>query len=259
MLLPPTGKLLDKGIKLDNLKYQTYKLRKGGYFLIFKIRPDPGQRRKKENMSGQKRTPRHPIHALPMSNSTSFNFLDSYIVDHLWTARELSIEIVLGHQTVWHILKKNLHMRKIVSYNLTEAQKWHRYAIAQLYLQRYHNEGGVFLQCIVAIDDMWTRAYEPEVKGQSNEWHHKGSPRPKNVRHEPSRVKVMLIVAYDISHAVSQDQNVNAAYYQHFLEHNLHPVMRRKCPHFLRDNPPFILYDNARCHVAGTVAELLQR
>ncbi|KAJ4429454.1 hypothetical protein ANN_21623 [Periplaneta americana] len=86
----------------------------------------------------------------------------------------------------------------------------------------------------------------------------------KKMRYEPSRVKVMLIVAYDsesviISHAIPQDQNVNAAYYQHFLEHNLHPAMQRKRPHFLRDNPPFIFLDNTRCHVAGGVAELLQR
>ncbi|KAJ4447723.1 hypothetical protein ANN_09731 [Periplaneta americana] len=55
-----------------------------------------------------------------------------------------------------------------VSHNLTETQKWHRYAIAQLPLQRYHNEGDVFLKRIVAIDEMWAWAYEPELKRQSN-------------------------------------------------------------------------------------------
>lgn len=30
-----------------------------------------------------------------------------------WTTRELSMEVGLSHQTVWHILKKNLNMRKI--------------------------------------------------------------------------------------------------------------------------------------------------
>ncbi|KAJ4437343.1 hypothetical protein ANN_17482 [Periplaneta americana] len=86
-------------------------------------------------------------------------------VDHRWTVRELFIEVGLSHQTEWHILKKNLHMRKIaarwVPHNLTETQKWHRYAIAQLQLQRYHNEGNVFLQRIVAIDEKWAWTYEP--------------------------------------------------------------------------------------------------
>ncbi|KAJ4431926.1 hypothetical protein ANN_20533 [Periplaneta americana] len=73
---------------------------------------------------------------------------------------------------------------------------------------RYHKEGDVFLKRIVAIDETWTQAYEPELKLQSNEWHHKGS-RPKKVRYEPSRVKVMLIVAYD-----SEDQQI---YHQKFI------------------------------------------
>ncbi|KAJ4436145.1 hypothetical protein ANN_18772 [Periplaneta americana] len=53
-----------------------------------------------------------------------------------------------------------------VPHNLTEAQKWHRYATALLHLQRYHNEGDVFLQRVVAIDETWARAYEPELKRQ---------------------------------------------------------------------------------------------
>jgi hypothetical protein len=158
-------------------------------------------------------------------------------------------------------------MRKTVAcwvpHNLTEAQKWHRHAVAGLHLERYHNEGDAFLQRIVAIGETWARAYEPELKRRSNEWRHQGSPRPKKVRHEPSRVKVMLIVAYDsegviISHAVPEGQNVNTAYYQHFLEHNLRSAVWRKRPHFLRDNPRCFPRDNARCHVARAVSDLLQ-
>jgi hypothetical protein len=189
-------------------------------------------------------------------------------VGRCWTVRELFIDVGLSHQTVWHILKNKFHMRKAaarwVPHNLTEAQKWHRYAVAGLHLERYHNEGDTFLQRIVAIDETWTRAYEPELKRQSNEWRNQGSPRPKRVRCEPSRVKVTLIVAYDsegviISHAVPAGQNVNAAYYQHFLEHTLRPAMRRKRLHFLRDNPPCVRHDNVRCHVARAVSDLLQR
>ncbi|KAJ4444667.1 hypothetical protein ANN_06464 [Periplaneta americana] len=83
---------------------------------------------------------------------------------------------------------------------------------------------GRILQRIVAIDETWTRAYELELKRQSNEWHHKGSPRPKKCDMNPL---------------------------------GLRPALRRKCSHILRENQPFILHDNAR-HVAGTVTELLQ-
>jgi hypothetical protein len=94
------------------------------------------------------------------------------------------------------MLKNKLHMRKMaarwVPHNLAEAQKWHRHAVAGLHLERYHNEGDAFLQRIVAIDEKWARAYEAELMRQSNEWSHQGSPRPKKVRYEPSRVKVMF-------------------------------------------------------------------
>src|SRR5258705_4248364 len=121
-----------------------------------------------------------------------------------------------------------------------------------------------FLQRIVAIDETWARAYEPELKHQSNEWRHPGSSRPQKVRQEPSRVKVMLIVAYDyegviLTHDVPQGQTVNADYYCRFLQHHLRPAVRRKRPRLLRDNLPIVLYDNARCHVAQDVKDLLRR
>jgi hypothetical protein len=110
-------------------------------------------------------------------------------VDRRRIVRELSIEVGLGHQTVWHILENKLHMRKIaarwVPHNLTEAQKWHRYAVAGLHLERYHNEGDAFLQSIFVIDETWARAYKSELKRQSNEWSHQGSPRPKKCDMNP--------------------------------------------------------------------------
>jgi len=37
-------------------------------------------------------------------------------------------------------------------------------------------KGNVFLHCIIALDEAWALAYEPEMKRQSNEWCHYGSP-----------------------------------------------------------------------------------
>ncbi|XP_035212257.1 histone-lysine N-methyltransferase SETMAR-like [Stegodyphus dumicola] len=155
-------------------------------------------------------------------------------------------------------MKKPLNMRKIASrcvpHRLTEVQKWHRYALAGTQLERYRNEGDAFLQRIVAIDETWPRAYEPELKRQSNEWRHQGTPRPQKFRQEPSRVKVMLIMAYDwdgviLTHAAPEEQTVNADYYSRFLQQYLHPAMRRKRPRLLHNNLPIVLHDNARCHI----------
>ena len=58
-------------------------------------------------------------------------------------------------------------------------------------------EGDDFLGRIVTMDETWARSYEPNLKPQSSEWKHSGSPRPKKVRPTQCAVKVMLIVAYD--------------------------------------------------------------
>ncbi|KAJ4427997.1 hypothetical protein ANN_24010 [Periplaneta americana] len=65
-------------------------------------------------------------------------------------------------------------------------------------LHRHQREGDDFLGRIIAMDETWTRSYEPNLKRQSNEWKHPGSPHPKKVRPTQSAVKETFIVAYDI-------------------------------------------------------------
>ena len=92
--------------------------------------------------------------------------------DRRWTIRELACETGFSHTTVLHILKERLHMRKIASrwvpHSLTEIQKWQRYESARMHLKRYKKKGGAFLHRIIALDEAWVRAYEPEMKWQSN-------------------------------------------------------------------------------------------
>ncbi|KAJ4443708.1 hypothetical protein ANN_05383 [Periplaneta americana] len=91
-------------------------------------------------------------------------------------------------------------------------------------LHQYQREGEDFLGRIVAMDKTWTCSYEPNLKRQSNEWKHPGSPRPKKVRPTQSAVKEMFIMAYDIDgvilhHAVPPRQTENADYWNiHRLE-----------------------------------------
>ncbi|KAJ4444105.1 hypothetical protein ANN_05894 [Periplaneta americana] len=93
-------------------------------------------------------------------------------------------------------------------------------------LHRYQREGDDFLGRIVAMDETWTRSYEPNLKRQSNEWKHPGSPRPKKVRPTQSAVKEMFIVAYDIDgvilhHAVPPRQTENVDYWNIHLKEPL--------------------------------------
>ena len=187
------------------------------------------------------------------------------LADRNVTIRELANDVGLAHSTVLYILKKRLKMRKIASkwvpHELTEYQKWLRYDAARTHLERYEREGEAFLRRIITIDETWAKAYEPQLKRQSNEWRHSGSPRKATVRPTGTNMKTMLIIAYDwdgliLRHVVPQRQTVTAEYYCEFLRTHLRAALRRKRRHFL-NNPPIILHDNARPHAAQVVTEFL--
>ena len=142
--------------------------------------------------------------------------------------------------TVHKILREDLHMRKIdekwVPHALTEQQKWCRYETC-IHLERYQNEGENLLNNIITIDETWVRTYEPELKRQSAEWRHEGSSRRQKFHHNPSPVKLMVILAYDVQgvilcHFVPYGETVNAQYYAAYLQNHLRSAVRRKRPQF---------------------------
>ena len=95
-----------------------------------------------------------------------------------------------------------------------------------MHLKRYKKKGDAFLHRIMALDEAWARAYELEMKRQSNEWRHYGSPRKTKVRQNRSNVKVMVIFTYDsagiiLTHAVPQHTTVTGQYYTDFFEHHI--------------------------------------
>ena len=146
--------------------------------------------------------------------------------DRRITCDEIATEIGIIHGSVYKILTDNLGKRKVtarrVPHRLTEDQKPSRYRIAVQLRRRYHKEGESFIQRIVAIDETWIRSYEPELKRQSSEWRHPDSPRPQKFRHEQSKVKQMMIFAYDhigiiLADAVPVGQPVNKDYYVDFI------------------------------------------
>ena len=118
--------------------------------------------------------------------------------DPLWTARELAAEDGVCHKTVLHILHGILGYRKSaarwIPHEISKVQQWHRFAVWQALLDRYQREGDDFLGWIVAKDETRARSYEPNLKRQSNEWKHPGSPSPKKVHPAQCAVKVMFIV-----------------------------------------------------------------
>ena len=197
--------------------------------------------------------------------NNAFKLLASQLdADRRWTARELSAKVGVYHKTVLHILHDILGYRKLaerwIPHEISEVQHRYRCSVAQAFLHRYQREGDDFIERIVAMDETRARSYEPNMKHQSNEWKHLGSPRPKKVRPTVCAVNVMFIVAYDIDevilhHAVLPRQSVNTAYYCMFLQHHLHSVLRRRRRHLVVWNP-MILHGNARSYPTAAVMEL---
>ena len=142
---------------------------------------------------------------------------------------------------------------------LTEQQKWCRDEIC-IHLERYQN-GENLLKNIITIGETWVRAYKPELKRQSTEWRHEGSPRRQKFLQYPSPVKLMVILAYDVQgvilcHFVPHGETVNSQYYAAYLQNHLRRAVRRKRSQFQN---VIILHDNILLHVAICVRDLLRR
>jgi Transposase. len=93
-----------------------------------------------------------------------------------------------------------------------------------VHLEWYECKGEAFLRQIITIDETWSKAYEPQLKRQSNEWHHSESPQKVTVCPTGTNVKTMLIITYDwdgviLRHTFPQGHAVTAEHYYEFCEH----------------------------------------
>ena len=85
---------------------------------------------------------------------------------------------------------------------LTAEQKQKRLEIATLLKQRFN------VYQIVTTDKTWVRDSEPELKSQSNEWRSPSSTRPKKFRRAQSKVKQIMIFAYDHQEIIMTESHV---------------------------------------------------
>jgi len=94
-------------------------------------------------------------------------------------------------------LQKRKVAAKWVPHQLSQEQKAARTRVAEEMLRRYEAEGEQFLNRTVAIDETWIRDFEPQLKSQSSQWKYATSLRPKKCRLQQSKVKLVMIMAYD--------------------------------------------------------------
>ena len=128
-------------------------------------------------------------------------------------------------------------------------------------MERYQNERDNLLNNIITIGETWVRAYEPELKRQTAEWRHEGSPRRQKFRQNPSPVKLIVILAYDVQGVIlcnflPHGETVNAQYYAAYLQNHLGRAVRRKRSQLQN---VIILHDNTTAHKAICIRDLLRR
>jgi len=143
---------------------------------------------------------------------------------------------------------------------LTAEQKQKRLEIATFLKQIFNVEGQAFLYQTVAIDKTWVRHFEPELNSQSIDRRSPTSPRPKKFRRSQSRVKQVMIFAYDHQGTIMTERvpcgtSVTAEYCREWMQ-KLRRKMHKTRPDLLGDGP-HILNDSARPHLGKVVTDLL--
>ena len=123
--------------------------------------------------------------------------------DRRITLQMIADRLNIGKQTVRRIVIEDLGKRRIckrfVPHALTTEQKQERVVYCQNLLLMEQDE--CFWENIITGDETWCFAYDPATKRQSAEWVGQNSPKPKKLRFQKSRVKMMLIFFFSAQKA----------------------------------------------------------
>jgi hypothetical protein len=80
------------------------------------------------------------------------------------------ISSITYHSTPVHgaiaVIVASVQVVNGIHHHLSEEQKWHHYALANLHMECYCREWDAFLYAI-AMAEMWAWSYKPELKWQS--------------------------------------------------------------------------------------------
>ena len=141
------------------------------------------------------------------------------------TVRMIADELNMNSERVWRIITEDLGMRKVcakmIPKLLNDGQKENRVQVCQDILKQLEITPDL-LNRVVTGDESWIFECDPLTKRQSLEWKSASSPRPKKARLFKSKIKVMLIVFFDVHGIVHleflpQGQTINQNVYKDIL------------------------------------------
>ena len=149
-------------------------------------------------------------------------------------------------------------MSPLVPKILSEYQRQRRFTVCQDITERLEAEPDL-RNSVITGDETWVFEYDPETKRQSREWKSYGSPRPTKARKSKSKVKVMLIVFFDIQGIVHFEflphgQTMNLTVYKEILRRLVRSV-RDKRRSLWEANAWALHHDNASAHTALSICQ----
>ena len=184
--------------------------------------------------------------------------------DRRLIVRMIADELSMNSERVWRIITEDLGMRKVcakmIPRLLNDGQKENRVQVCQDILKQLEITPDL-LSRVVTGDELWIFEYDPLTKQQSLEWKSASSPRPKKARLFKSKIKVMLIVFFDVHGIVHleflpQGQTINQNVYKDILQHLMCSV-REKRRELWETKSWLLHHDNAPAHNALSIRQFL--
>ena len=184
--------------------------------------------------------------------------------DRRLTVRMIADELSMNSERVWRIITEDLGMRKVcakmVPRLLNDGQKENRVQVCQDILKQLEITPDL-LSRVVTGDESWIFEYDPLTKRQSLKWKSASSPRPKKARLFKSKIKVMLIVFFDVHGIVyleflPQGQTINQNVYKDILR-RLMRLVKEKRRELWETKSWLLHHDNAPAHNALSIRQFL--
>ena len=184
--------------------------------------------------------------------------------DRRLTVEMIADELNMNSERMWRIITEDLGMRKVCAKMVprfpNDGQKKNCVKVHQDILKQLEITPDL-LSRVVTGDESWIFEYDPLTKRQSLEWKSASSPRPTKARLFKSKIKVMLIVFFDVYGIVHleflpQGQTINQNVYKDILRRLMHSV-RGKRRELWETKSWLLHHDNAPAHNVLSMRQFL--
>ena len=186
--------------------------------------------------------------------------------DRLVSLQTIAEQFDVSVGTVHTIIREELKMRKICAKFVPSVPREYqkeRCCHDRREMVELINSDPAVLDALVTCNESWIYCYDPEIKGQSSQWKHAGSLRPKKARQNRSIHNLLMIPFFESTgmiymHWVPTGQTVNKEYYAEVLR-EFRKKFRRIRPALFKSGQWHFYQDNAPVHNSILVIDYLTK